>query len=76
MSRVRGYRLQDRIKFYRKLEICGQLTGPVNWTGPEPDIKVSWAYPGLAYPEHRLFIWGFIFIDRMGADESREVAIR
>jgi hypothetical protein len=37
----------------------------------------------LAYPEHRYSIKGFhiplkdfIFIDRMGADESREVAIR
>jgi hypothetical protein len=43
-------------------------------------MEASWAYqdkkdPEKTNPEHR-FPWDFRFIDRMGADESRKVAIR
>ena len=38
-------------------------------------MEASWAYQDKTGPEHR-FSWDFRLIDRMGADESREVAIR
>lgn len=38
-------------------------------------MEASWAYQNKIGPEHR-FPWDVRLIDRMGADESRKVAIR